>query len=70
MSTSALNQVHCVDAHRGNARVVCKHEPTDAMICGYVWRASRQCNLDGRWPPRDEVGQLALADAQERLVYL
>ena len=59
-----------VGTHRGDARVVCKHEPTDAMICSYVWRAARQRNLDGRWPPRDEVGELALADAQERLVYL
>ena len=50
--------------------MVCKHEPTDAMICSYVWRAARQCHLDGRRPPRDEVGKLALADAQERLVYL
>jgi hypothetical protein len=59
-----------VDTHRGDARVVCKHEPTDAVVCSYVWRAARQRNLDGRWPPRDEVGELALADAQERLVYL
>ena len=50
--------------------MVCKHQSTDAMIRGYVWRAARQRNLNGRRPPRDEVGKLALTDAQERLVYL
>lgn len=56
------------DAHRRDAGVVREHEAAHAVVRGHVRRAARERDLDRGGPPRDEVGELALADAEQRLV--
>ena len=47
-----------------------EHEPADAVVRMDVWRAASESDLDRGWTPRNEVGELSLADAEERLVDL
>jgi hypothetical protein len=47
-----------------------KHQTAHAMLGLEVRRPARQSHLDGRRSPRDEVGELPLADTQQRLMYL
>lgn len=56
--------------YRGDAGVVREHEPADAVRGADVRRLARERDLDRRGAPRDEVGELALADAQQRLMHL
>ena len=48
--------------------MICEHEPAHTVRGANVRRLARERDLDRGGPPRDEVGELALADAERRLV--
>ena len=50
--------------------MICKHESADAVVRLHVWRAASERDLDRGRAPGNEVGELSLADAEERLVDL
>lgn len=50
--------------------VIAQHEPAHTVALLQVRRALGQRNLNRGWAPRDEVDEVPLADAQERLVDL
>ena len=50
--------------------MVGEHEPAHAVVGLHVRRAAGKGDLDRSRAPGDEVGELALADAEERLVHL
>ena len=54
----------------GDARVVREHKPAHTVVRLHVWGAARQGDLDRGRAPGDEVRELPLADAEERLVHL
>ena len=57
-------------AYRRDARVVGEHEPAHTVVGLHVRRAAGERDLDRGRAPGDEVGELALANAEERLVDL
>lgn len=46
----------------GNAGVIGKHQPGNAMRRSNIGRFSGESNLDGRWSPRNKLGQFSLTD--------
>ena len=54
----------------GDACVVREHKPAHAVVRLHVWGAARQCDLDRGRAPGDEVRELPLPDAEERLMHL
>ena len=57
-------------AYRRDARVVGEHEPAHAVVGLHVRRAAGEGDLDRSRAPGDEVRELPLPDAKERLVHL
>ena len=58
------------ETDRSNAGVVGKHEAAHAVIRLHVWRSAGERDLDRCRAPGDEVRELPLPDAEERLVHL
>lgn len=50
--------------------MVREHEPGYAVRVGQVGRLLGESDLDGSWTPGDELGEVTLADAEERFMYL
>lgn len=56
--------------HGSNARMIREHQPAHPMVRRHIRRPTRQRHLYRRRPPRNKVGQLSFAYAEQRLVYL